>query len=80
MHLESRREQTVNVSALGLSVAFRAGERIHTENSYKYSPAELSELALAAGFTLTRTWLDAGERFSSNLLIANDECGMMNDE
>ncbi|HLM56770.1 MAG TPA: L-histidine N(alpha)-methyltransferase, partial [Pyrinomonadaceae bacterium] len=70
MHLESAREQTVRVGALGLAVPFGAGERIHTENSYKYSAAELSELARSAGFTLTRTWLDAGELFSSNLLIA----------
>jgi dimethylhistidine N-methyltransferase len=70
MHLESVRAQTVAVGALGISVRFGAGERIHTENSYKYSPAELSELARASGFTLRRTWLDAGERFSSNLLVA----------
>ncbi len=70
MHLESAREQTVRIGALDLAVPFRAGERIHTENSYKYSAAELSELARSAGFTLTRTWLDAGELFSSNLLIA----------
>jgi dimethylhistidine N-methyltransferase len=70
MHLESTRGQTVNVGALGLSVAFRAGERIHTENSYKYSPAELSALAVAAGFALRRTWLDGAGRFSSNLLVA----------
>ena len=70
MHLESTREQTVLIGALGLRVHFRAGERVHTENSYKYSPEELSELAAAAGFTLTRTWLDEGGRFSSNLLVA----------
>ncbi len=73
MHLESTREQTVNLGAPGASVSFRAGERIHTENSYKYSPAELSALASAAGFTLKRTWLDEAGRFSSNLLIANAE-------
>ena len=70
MHLESTREQTVNLGALGISIAFRAGERLHTENSYKYSPAELSALACAAGFALKRTWLDEAGRFSSNLLVA----------
>jgi dimethylhistidine N-methyltransferase len=70
MHLESAREQTVRVGALGLEVGFGAGERLHTENSYKYSPAELSALAAETGFSLARTWLDSGERFSSNLFVA----------
>jgi dimethylhistidine N-methyltransferase len=70
MHLESRREQTVSVGALGLEVPFRAGERIHTENSYKYSLEELSALAADAGFGRAHTWLDAGGRFSSNLFVA----------
>jgi dimethylhistidine N-methyltransferase len=70
MHLESTREQTVNVGALGLRIDFRAGERIHTENSYKYSLDELSALAAATGFAREQTWLDPAERFSSNLFVA----------
>src|SRR5919107_1362299 len=50
MHLESTREQSVRVGALGLRVDFRAGERVHTENSYKYSLDELSTLAADTGF------------------------------
>jgi dimethylhistidine N-methyltransferase len=75
MHVESTREQRVYIGALGLDVTFRAGERIHTENSYKYSLAELSALAAETGFERARTWLDSGERFSSNLFVAqtNDE-------
>ncbi len=37
MHLISRKAQTVRL--LGRSFAFRAGETIHTESSYKYSLA-----------------------------------------
>ena len=70
MHLESARAQTVNVAALGLEVNFDACERVHTENSYKYDLAELSALADETGFARAHTWLDAGERFSSNLFIA----------
>jgi uncharacterized SAM-dependent methyltransferase len=73
MHLESTREQTVRVGALDLEVSFDAGERLHTENSYKYSLAELSALAAETGFERAHTWLDSGERFSSNLFVANDE-------
>jgi dimethylhistidine N-methyltransferase len=70
MHLESLREQAVRVGALGLDVRFGAGERLHTENSYKYSLAELSALAAETGFESARTWLDSGERFGSSLFVA----------
>jgi L-histidine N-alpha-methyltransferase len=70
MHLESTRAQTVRIDALGLEVHFRKGERIHTENSYKYSLDELSALAADTGFAREHTWLDPAERFSSNLLRA----------
>lgn len=70
MHLESRRAQDVNVAALDLRLSFREGERIHTENSYKYGLEELSRLASVTGFERARTWLDGEERFSSNLFIA----------
>ena len=70
MHLESTREQTVRVGALDLKIHFDAGERVHTENSYKYSLDELSALAADTGFARSHTWLDPAERFSSNLLKA----------
>jgi dimethylhistidine N-methyltransferase len=72
MHLESRREQTVRLGALDLEVPFREGERIHTENSYKYSPEELSALAAETGFERAHTWLDAAGRLSSNLFVATE--------
>ncbi|HYE13596.1 MAG TPA: L-histidine N(alpha)-methyltransferase [Pyrinomonadaceae bacterium] len=72
MHLESLRGQEVEVRALGLGVRFAAGERLHTENSYKYDAGELSALAAETGFRLRRTWLDSAGRFSSNLLAAED--------
>lgn len=73
MHLESRREQTVNVNALGVSIDFREGERIHTENSYKYDLEGLSALAAETGFERAETWLDSAERFSSNLFVARGD-------
>ncbi|MCA1620880.1 MAG: L-histidine N(alpha)-methyltransferase [Acidobacteria bacterium] len=75
MHLESLRDQTVRVGALGLDLDFRKGERVHTENSYKYSPGELSALAAETGFERAHTWLDSGERFSSNLFVATETKG-----
>jgi len=72
MHLESAREQTVNVGALELPITFGEGERMHTENSYKYDLEGLSALAAETGFERAETWLDSNERFSSNLFVA---CG-----
>jgi uncharacterized SAM-dependent methyltransferase len=48
-------------------VVFAAGETIHTENSYKYSQAEINALARCAGFAVEEHWLDADNRFSVNL-------------
>ncbi len=70
VYLESKREQSVAISDLDMLVSFRAGERIHMENAYKYSGEELSGLASESGFELARTWLDEKKRFSSNLLLA----------
>ena len=50
MHLESGREQTVRIDALDISVGFREGERVHTENSYKYDLEGLDALAAETGF------------------------------
>jgi dimethylhistidine N-methyltransferase len=75
MHLESLRRQSVRVAALDLSVRFEEGERVHTENSYKYDRQGLAALAAASGFRLARTWLDADGLFSSNLLLAEESAG-----
>ena len=54
MHLESRRDQSVMLD--GVARRFAAGERIHTENSYKYAPAEFEALLAEAGFRDLRRW------------------------
>jgi L-histidine N-alpha-methyltransferase len=73
LYLESTRAQTVSIGKLGLEVEFASGERVHTENSYKYDLEGLSQLAADTGFSRARTWLDQRERFSSNLFIAVEE-------
>ncbi len=67
MHLESLEAQVVRIDALELDVAFARGERIHTEDSYKYSEAEVAELGRAAGFRVERTYTDSAGRFLSVL-------------
>lgn len=68
MHLVSLEEQDVSVN--GISFSFAAGESIHTENSYKYSPGEFSELAGQAGWSTRRQWQDENQLFSHHLLYA----------
>jgi len=63
MHLDSVRVQDVRVGALGRSFAFAAGEPIHTEDSYKWSPPELEALLDAAGLRLERMYMDDARRF-----------------
>src|SRR2546423_5354676 len=72
VYLESLRKQSVRIGALDLSIQFAQGERIHMENAYKYDLDSLRELGSRAGFTLNRTWLDQGRRFSSNLFFVTD--------
>lgn len=69
MHLESFRAQRVEIRALGMHVDFAAGERIHTEDSYKHSFEELDALARSAGFAIERRWLDRRGWFSESLLV-----------
>lgn len=66
MHLESVRAQAVTVG--GRTFAFAAGERIHTENSYKYSVVEFQQLAQEAGFRPQQVWIDPEQRFAVHLL------------
>ena len=54
MHLESVRDQAVDLGKTRRR--FAPGERIHTENSYKYTPGEFERLLRDAGFAMVRRW------------------------
>jgi L-histidine Nalpha-methyltransferase len=56
MHLEARRD--LSVSWPGAQRSFRAGERLHTENSCKYTPAGFAALLEQAGFRHATHWTD----------------------
>ena len=62
MHLASLKRQKVKVG--GEAIDFRAGETIHTENSYKYSVESLAALARGVGWLPVRAWTDSREYFS----------------
>jgi len=68
MHLASRVRQQVVVC--GRTIEFRAGETIHTENSYKYTVESFGALARGCGWTPVDAWTDADGYFSVQALRA----------
>ena len=66
MHLVSSRKQSVTIGDHQFD--FSAGERIHTENSYKYSIEEFEQLADGAGFITEQVWTDDEQLFSIHCL------------
>jgi dimethylhistidine N-methyltransferase len=62
MHLASLKRQKVKVA--GECFDLRAGETIHTENSYKYSVESLGALARGVGWQPAGVWTDKRKYFS----------------
>jgi len=62
MHLEAR--QALVVRWPGGERRFAAGERIHTENSYKYTVEGFASLLRDAGFRNPQAWTDANDWFA----------------
>ena len=56
MYLQARRPVTVRWP--GAERGFAAGERIHTEHSYKWRPDDFAALLRDAGYTGVRSWTD----------------------
>ncbi len=56
MHLASKKRQKVRVCET--TIEFRAGETIHTENSYKYSIDSFQALAHGSGWSPITAWTD----------------------
>jgi L-histidine Nalpha-methyltransferase len=66
MYLVSLARQSVHV--LGRTFTFAEGERIHTENSHKYTVAEFQTLASVSGWQPVKAWTDKDQLFSLHLL------------
>ncbi|MEM7164113.1 MAG: L-histidine N(alpha)-methyltransferase [Planctomycetota bacterium] len=67
--LVSRKQCNVRIDKLGLDVKFAAGEYMHTEDSVKYSIAEIDLLAQYTGFAIEQQWFDTERRFSLSLCV-----------
>jgi L-histidine N-alpha-methyltransferase len=63
MHLESLVAQEVSIPSLELTVNFRRGETIHTENSYKFTPDSVGAMLARSGFEVRADWTDAKRWF-----------------
>ena len=66
IHIRSLADQIVTVA--GRRFRFARDERIHTEDSWKYSATEFQQLAARAGYRVARCWIDPAELFSVHLL------------
>jgi dimethylhistidine N-methyltransferase len=67
IYLESTADQSVFVPAIDLDVKFKEGERLHTENSYKYTEAMIESILRESGFTPEHTWCDRKKWFGVHL-------------
>jgi len=67
MHLVSSRVQKVDIC--NRVFRFKAGESIHTENSYKYTIEQFRDVGRAAGWQPQRVWTDPDQQFSVHELI-----------
>jgi dimethylhistidine N-methyltransferase len=66
MHLYSKKPQSIFID--GTEIHFQEGESIHTENSYKYTPAHFEYLAGVSGFEVEKIWTDPHSYFGVFLL------------
>src|SRR5208283_1102023 len=67
IYLESTVEQAAFLPSLAMDVSFQAGERIHTENSYKYTDDMIESILRDGGFTLEHSWCDRKKWFGVHL-------------
>ncbi len=74
MHLESLVQHDVMVPAdvdgMELRIRFGRGETIHTENSDKFNSGMIDEMLTAAGFSVTKVWIDPLQTFALTLAAA----------
>ncbi|HEV8128459.1 MAG TPA: L-histidine N(alpha)-methyltransferase [Candidatus Eisenbacteria bacterium] len=70
MHLVARRAHEVRVGAIDRTIAFREGESIWTESSYKFRLEDVDRLARSAHFEPVARWTDSEWPFAETLLRA----------
>jgi dimethylhistidine N-methyltransferase len=66
MHLVAARAQYVSIG--GERLSFAEGQSIHTENSYKFTPAMIAEIAARAGWRVETSWISDAQPFGIFLM------------
>jgi L-histidine N-alpha-methyltransferase len=69
MRLRAVSAQTARIGALGLTVAFSAGEEMRTEVSAKFREAGVRAELAAAGLAMRSWWTDGGGQFALSLSV-----------
>lgn len=64
MHLVSQKEQRVKIEALNETIEFTRNESIHTENSYKYTPEMIQDLADRSNLEIENYFSDDNNYFA----------------
>jgi len=67
--LEAQERMALQISGADLRITVEAGERIHTESSYKFADEDVARLAEGGGFRPQSVWQDRAKRFSVHLLV-----------
>lgn len=75
MYLVATRAHDVTIGDMDLTVRFEAGERIHTENSYKFTVEDVADRAKRADLVLEDSWYDDERWFGEHLLRREDGDG-----
>jgi dimethylhistidine N-methyltransferase len=70
MHLVARHAHEVRIAAIDRTIAFRQGESIWTESSYKFRPEDVDRLAKGARLETVARWTDSEWPFAETLLRA----------
>ena len=73
MHLVARRDQSVVLTELDLTIDIARGERIHTEISRKFTRDRAESLLIEAGFSPREWYSSAGDYFSLALCTVDPE-------
>lgn len=68
MSLTSTENQDVSIKKIGRTFSFAATEKIHTENSYKYSLEQIENIAGDAGLSVKKSFFDTKKWFNLTVL------------
>jgi dimethylhistidine N-methyltransferase len=68
MYLISKNNQKVHIHGIGKTFTFKENERIHTENSYKYTLEQIRLLAKESNFKVKGNFIDEKKWFDLALL------------